>query len=67
MKKLFKHNIMVLSLTKLTNKYLKLVILSPSARHTQQLWQKKSEIWGTPFVPGTYITGIILAKNGDFA
>jgi hypothetical protein len=24
-------------------------------------------IWGTPFVLGAYITGIILAKNGDFA
>jgi hypothetical protein len=30
-------------------------------------WQKNSAIWGTPFVPGAYITGIILAKNGDFA
>ena len=36
-------------------------------------WQKirkygeLSEIWGTPFVLGAYITGIILAKNGDFA
>jgi hypothetical protein len=26
-----------------------------------------SAIWGTPFVLGAYITGIILAKNGDFA
>jgi hypothetical protein len=26
-----------------------------------------SAISGTPFVLGAYITGIILAKNGDFA
>jgi hypothetical protein len=36
-------------------------------------WQKNSEIlahweiWGTPFVLGAYITGIILPQNGDFA
>jgi hypothetical protein len=30
-------------------------------------WQKNSAIWGTAFVLGAYITGIILARNVDFS
>ena len=33
---------------------------------SKSLLQKNLEIWG-PFVLRAYITGIILAKNGDFA
>jgi hypothetical protein len=49
------------------------ILIQGGAILPKVFWQKNSAIlansaiWGTPFVLGAYITGIILAKNGDFA